>query len=204
MEFVPYYLGAYLAGSIPFGLLVARARGIDIRAFGSGNIGATNVGRALGRTYAVVVFTLDFLKGLIPAWMAARHAGPGPCPWEVICVALLTVLGHNYPVWLKFKGGKGVATSAGALSALLLVPVLMALAVWVISFFTTRFVSVASLAATVSLPVTTWFVRPERSCLILTLAIMILCFIRHCSNIAALVAGTEHRFQKNQEYPEKP
>ena len=204
MDWAPYYIGAYLAGSIPFGWLAARANGIDIRTVGSGNIGATNVGRALGTKYAVLVFALDFLKGLVPAWLAAAYAGPGPLPWEVIGIALLAVIGHNYPVWLRFKGGKGVATSAGALTALLPFSAAVAAAVWVVFFFSTRYVSVASLASVISLPIATWFFRPERPCLILAFAIMILGIVRHRSNIAALIAGTEHRFQKKNETSSEP
>jgi len=196
VDFVPYFIGAYLAGSIPFGWLVARARGVDIQQVGSGNIGATNVGRALGKPYAILVFALDFLKGLLPAWLALRAAGGGPIPWEVIGVAILAVVGHNYPIWLKFKGGKGVATSAGALTALLPVTAAIGAAVWAAVFLTTRYVSVASLIAAISLPITTWFVRPERPCLVLTLVIAALGVVRHRSNISALIAGTENQFKK--------
>ncbi|MBV9464206.1 MAG: glycerol-3-phosphate acyltransferase, partial [Verrucomicrobiae bacterium] len=105
---------AYLAGSIPFGLLVARARGVDIREVGSGNIGATNVGRALGKKYAYLVFALDFGKGILGVWLARRVIGDAlpSLPWWIVSSALATVLGHSFPIWLKFKGGKGVATSA--------------------------------------------------------------------------------------------
>ncbi len=143
------------------------------------------------------------MKGFIPAWLAAERAGPGSIPWEVAGVALLAVIGHNYPVWLKFQGGKGVATSAGALMALLPLSVAVAAAVWTLFFFSTRYVSVASLAGAVSLPIATWFIRPERPCLILTLAIMILGFIRHRSNLLALIAGTEGRsLSKNKKSSE--
>lgn len=199
MDWAPYYIGAYLAGSIPFGWLIARAKGVNIREIGSGNIGATNVGRALGGKVAALVFVLDFLKGLAPTWLAAIHAGPGPYPWQVVIVGMLTIIGHNFPVWLKFKGGKGVATTAGVLAALIPVTALVGITVWAILYFSTRIVSIASLAAAISLPITTWFARPELPCMVLTTAMMILGAIRHRSNIAALIAGTENRFDPKKE-----
>lgn len=203
----PYYLIAYLSGSIPFGWLVARARGVDIREVGSGNIGATNVGRVLGKPYAVLVFSLDLAKGLLPVWaaQAAFEKNPVPgAPWHLLGIALLAVLGHNHPVWLKFKGGKGVATSAGALAALLPVPLLIAAAVWVLFFYSLRYVSVASLAAMVSLPIATWFLKPEPAYLALTGVLVVFSFIRHRSNIAALIAGTERRFDRKPKQESAP
>jgi glycerol-3-phosphate acyltransferase PlsY len=193
MEYAPYYVCAYLAGSIPFGWIIARAKGVNIREVGSGNIGATNVGRALGKPFAVLVFILDFAKGFVPVWLTP----PGHSThWPLAVVALLTVIGHNYPIWLGFKGGKGVATSAGALSVLLPVTVLVAAAVWALIYFSTRYVSLASLGCAVSLPVTTYFYRPLAEYLILTSILMVLGFIRHWSNILALFQGKEHRFSR--------
>ena len=110
---VLYLLGAYLIGSIPFGLLAGKMQGIDIRAHGSGNIGATNVFRTLGKPAGLSVFALDFLKGWFPVWLSSRSAtDAGVLP---VLAAVCAILGHNYPVWLKFKGGKGIATSGGVL-----------------------------------------------------------------------------------------
>lgn len=198
MDWAPYYIGAYLAGSIPFGWLVARAKGVNIREVGSGNIGATNVGRALGRNYAILVFLLDFLKGLIPTWLAASQTG-GSLPWEVIVVALLSITGHVFPIWLNFRGGKGVATAAGALTALLPIPVLAAVAVWIILFYSTRYVSVASLCAAVMLPFAAWLFDADTSGIALATSIMLLAFFTHRSNIAALLQGRENRFTKSDK-----
>ena len=205
MGTLPYYIGAYLAGSIPFGWLITKAKGVDIRRIGSGNIGATNVGRALGRKYAILVFLLDFMKGYLPVMLTKSllvSTGQGASSaWQLIVVALLAVAGHNYPVWLKFKGGKGVATSMGALMALLPGPALITLAVWVLVFSSFRYVSLASLASIVSLPVSTLFLKPELPYLILTATLTILSFIRHRSNIRALLSGTEHQFKKEDASP---
>src|SRR5256885_8143779 len=150
-------IGSYLLGSIPFGCLAGRIRGIDIRKVGSGNIGATNVVRVLGKRYGYPVFVLDFLKGFGAVKFSMLLAtGPPPAfnlP-EVfgIIAAACSVVGHIYPLWLRFKGGKGVATSAGALLALTALGGLIALATWIAIFWLTRYVSVASLTAAATPP----------------------------------------------------
>jgi acyl phosphate:glycerol-3-phosphate acyltransferase len=193
MELVPYYIGAYLSGSIPFGWLVARARGVDIREAGSGNIGATNVGRVLGRKYAFLVFALDFFKGLIPTWLAVRHAGNG---WDVIGIAILAVMGHVFPIWLRFKGGKGIATGAGALTALIPVAVLVGITLWIVLYYTTRYVSIASLAGAIALPITVAIHHFTAPLFSLALFAAGLAIFTHRSNIVGLIKGTEHRFTK--------
>src|SRR5256714_9548432 len=144
--------GSYLLGSIPFGFLAGRLVGIDIRQAGSGNVGATNVVRILGKRYGYPVFALDVLKGFGPVKIAMLMEPGRPPEWNSpeifgILAAMSSVLGHLYSPWLKFKGGKGVATSAGALLALTPTATLIGVAIWIIVFWLTRYVSLASLTA---------------------------------------------------------
>ena len=149
-------LWGYLAGSIPFGYLIGRFNGIDIRKYGSHNIGATNVTRVLGIANGRFCFLLDFLKGVIPVLLIGYGFGGkspiGPA-WSGVLVAIGCVLGHMYPCWLNFKGGKGVATSIGALIALSFWPVIIALLVWWFVYQKTKIVSLASLATAGTTPV---------------------------------------------------
>ncbi len=198
----------YLLGSIPFGLLVARSRGIDIRLHGSGNIGATNVLRTLGKKWGILVFALDALKGVAAVLLAKTvlaRALPGAetaalAPEHLgILGGLACVLGHNFPVWLGFKGGKGVATTAGVLVALLPVAAGVALVVWVAVFFLTRYVSAASIAAGVAIPPTVWVVERRANALFwFGVAAAGLAIWRHRSNIRRLLAGTESRFERKK------
>ena len=167
MEITSYILAAiaaYLLGSIPTGYLVARARGIDIRSVGSGNIGATNVFRILGKSAGIFVLLVDFLKGFLACWMVARIAGqffestPSQKDYLALTSGLAAILGHNYTCWLKFKGGKGIATSAGVLAALFPKVFLIGLALWLLVFLVSRYVSLASIVAAASLPVSAWLV----------------------------------------------
>jgi len=195
-----YPLAAFLAGSIPFGLLVARAKGVDIRAHGSGNIGATNVLRVVGKPYGIAVFILDFLKGLLPVLALRHYAGPEAVGGIAgVATALCAILGHNYPPWIGFRGGKGIATSAGALLALFPIALTAALLIWVIVFKSTRYVSVASIAAAWAIPVAV-AVASARSgewsapYLVFAFAVAVLATWRHRSNLRNLRNGTEHRF----------
>ena len=153
-------VGAYLLGSIPTGYLVARAKGVDIRSVGSGNIGATNVFRAVGRVAGVAVLAIDLLKGLAACtalvWLVQDHLLPANSgavrEWLALVAAVFAILGHNYTCWLRFKGGKGIATSAGVLIALVPKALLVILIVWILVFALTRYVSLGSIAASVTLP----------------------------------------------------
>ena len=159
-------LGAYLAGSIPFGLLIGKARGVDVRTKGSGNIGATNVGRVLGKRWGLTCFGLDVLKGLVPTtvaglvegvWGASTITSGQAGAW--LGVAACSVVGHMFPVWLKFKGGKGVATGLGAclgVHPFLSIPALSSLAVWIACVKATRYVGLSSSLAAVCLPLLVW------------------------------------------------
>jgi len=192
---------AYVLGSIPTGYLVARSRGVDIRAVGSGNIGATNVFRVLGRGPGVFVLAVDALKGyaacrgigaLGVAWFGGASAAAAE--WFPIVAGLSAILGHNYTCWLRFKGGKGVATSAGVLLALFPKAFLAVLAVWVTVFALSRYVSLASIAAAVALPLAVGLFGYAAERLAVALLMSVLAIYRHRSNIQRLLAGTEHRF----------
>jgi glycerol-3-phosphate acyltransferase PlsY len=192
-------LGAFLLGSIPTGYLVARAKGIDIRQHGSGNIGATNVFRTLGKPLGVLVFFIDALKGFAAVWLAMHYGGASA--WPGIAAAVAVIAGHNYTPWLGFKGGKGIATSAGVLMALMPWAVLAIALVWFAVFFATRYVSLASICAAAALPVAVgalWFYGCGGNAPLLGFALLIaaLAIWRHRSNIERLMAGTEHRFER--------
>ncbi len=199
---------AYVAGATPFGYLVAKWKGIDIREHGSGNIGATNVIRVLGKKIGIPVFAMDMLKGLLPVvvarfWCIQTAHEP---TWPMLLAALGSVLGHNFTFWLGFKGGKGVATSAGAILALLPAALGVAVLVWMIFFFSTRYVAVASIAAGLSLPLTVLTQRaltgsPALPLLGFATVIGLLAVWRHRSNIQRLREGTENRFIPRSQRP---
>lgn len=192
---------SFLIGSIPTGYLVARARGIDIRQHGSGNIGATNVFRTLGKPLGIFVFFADVIKGAAAVWLALRFGGGAELPGIVAAVA--AIAGHNYTPWLGFKGGKGIATSAGVLIALAPWVALIGVAVWGALFYATRYVSVASIGAAASLPVVAgvfWAVGRGGAPLFgFLLLISALAIWRHRANIQRLRAGTESRFAKKNK-----
>jgi acyl phosphate:glycerol-3-phosphate acyltransferase len=184
-------LGAYLLGSVPFGLLLARAGGYgDIRALGSGNIGATNVLRTGNKGLAAATLVLDAAKGAIAVLVAVRF---GPAMAAVAAVAVF--LGHLFPVWLGFKGGKGVATGLGVLLAYLWPVGLLALATWLAIAALTRYSSLAALVAAVLAPLYAWLLVHEtlRPAIVAILAVLVV--IRHAENIGRLVRGTEGKIR---------
>jgi len=148
-----WIVGAYLVGSIPFGFLVGKMRGKDIRMLGSKNIGATNVYRTVGKSWGILAFVCDFLKGLLPTLAAQRY---GNADWLPLAVGIMTVAGHMWTCFMKFKGGKGIATGFGMLVALTPVLVLAAFAVWVVVMLISHYVSLGSIAAAAFLMVTVW------------------------------------------------
>lgn len=186
-------LGAYLLGSIPTGYLWCKARGIDIRTVGSGNIGATNVMRALGKPIGITVLLMDAAKGFVPVFVAPAYFPQLDKTLLQILCAIAVVAGHNWTCWLRFKGGKGVATSAGALLAMLPLPFLCALVVWGAVFALWRYVSLASIAAAVATPVATWLATHELKFFLFTLLLAAAAIWRHRSNIRRLLDGTENR-----------
>lgn len=199
---------AYIAGATPFGYMVAKWKGIDIRQHGSGNIGATNVIRVMGKKIGLPVFALDVLKGLLPVLLAriwSARMGFDPT-WPMLLAALGSVLGHNFTFWLGFKGGKGIATSAGVMLAVLPIALGVALLLWIAIFYTTRYVAIASIAAGISLPLTVLAQRaltggPALPMLGFAAVIGGLAVWRHRSNIQRLRAGTENRFVSRSHRP---
>ncbi len=218
---------AFLLGSIPFGLLIAKSQGINIREHGSGNIGATNVLRIVGKKYGISCFVLDFFKGFIPALLAynlftftnadstmavdfiRQHAFDfGDAQFQAqgmkVLTGLCAILGHNYSPWVNFKGGKGIATSAGVLLAFMPFATLILIAIFIITFKVTRYISVASMVAAGSLPFLvlygswshgkiqagTW----DKPLFIFAAFIGALAIWKHRSNIVSLRAGEEHKF----------
>jgi glycerol-3-phosphate acyltransferase PlsY len=213
---------AFLAGSIPFGLLIARAKGVDIRRHGSGNIGATNVWRVLGRGPGMLCFALDVFKGLLPTlgagWalgLVRAHPLPGPIEpgpaWLWLATMAATILGHMYSPWVGFRGGKGVATGLGAMLGVwpfLTTPALAAAAMWVGVARATRYVSAASIAAAAALPILVllWArsgdaPREAWPFVAATAALALLVIIKHRANIQRLLAGTENRIGRRTPPP---
>ncbi len=191
-------LAAYLLGAVPFGLLIAKSRGVDIRQVGSKNIGATNVLRSVGKPWGILTFACDALKGYLPsAWfptLAGSAAG-----WLGMACALAAILGHNFPVYLRFKGGKGVATSAGALLGLAPAAMGIGVVVWAALLFAFRYVSLASIVAAAVVPAAGWWLYRDTPLLPAFLsALGVLVIVRHRANIQRLLAGTENRFGRKK------
>lgn len=201
---------AFLAGSVPTGYLIARSKGIDIRKHGSGNIGATNVGRVLGRKLGLICFALDVLKGLLPTLVMGIVLGtlgtlavPPADAWAWLGVMAMTVLGHLFTPWLGFKGGKGVATSLGALLGVapaLALPCLLAFAVWIGSLRIWAMVGLSSVLAASCLPVGVallFIVAGQTDAmapfLVITLALAVLVIVKHRENLRRIARGTEPR-----------
>jgi len=205
ITFAVLLVGSYLLGSIPFGYLIGRIAGIDIRKVGSCNIGATNVVRVLGKRYGYAVFLLDFFKGFGAVKLSMFLAMRSPPGWNSpelfgIIAAVSSIVGHSYPPWLKFKGGKGVATSAGALFALTAVGGLIGLAIWIVIFLLTRYVSVASVTAALVLPIVIFVIsrRNEgvKGIFYFSVCAAAVVVWRHRSNLFRLMRGTEPRFSR--------
>jgi len=212
-----WILIGYLCGSIPFGVMIARARGVDIRKTGSGNIGATNVGRVLGRRWGIACFILDGLKGLLPVLLAGILSGPLRADqtltaaslgaWMLVMAA--TVIGHMASLFLRFRGGKGVATSFGACLGIwpvLTIPILAALVVWIVTLRVGRMVSLASVTSAVALPflIVIWSLVPaglpwsaplHTIWPVCAIAVLLCAFViwRHRTNISRIRQGSEPR-----------
>jgi len=196
--FIGCALVSYLLGSIPTGFVWCKARGIDIRTIGSGNIGATNVMRALGKPIGIVVLLLDAAKGFVPVFVAPVFFPQADKTWLQIVCSVAVVAGHNWTCWLKFKGGKGIATSAGAMLAMLPVPLLCAAVVWGVVFAVSRYVSLASIAAAAALPVATGWIERNVTFTVFTAVLAAVAIYKHKPNIQRLLAGTEHRIGAKQ------
>jgi len=217
--FVPAIIGAYLLGSIPFGLLIAKAHGKDLRSIGSGNIGATNVSRALGRKWAYICFVLDVLKGVLPmlVTLSLARGSSSESQTEKVILLLLwlvvgcaAILGHIFPIYVKFRGGKGVATSFGVALGLwpyYTICASFAIVIWMAVVLIWRYVSLASIAASITFPlvlILTIVLRPGWEfvslwpLLIAATAIPLMVIIRHRENIKRLLAGTESKILKGK------
>jgi acyl-phosphate glycerol 3-phosphate acyltransferase len=198
-------LGAYLIGAIPFGYLIGKWRGINIFEHGSGNLGATNVGRVLGKRFGILVFVLDFMKGALPVLAVLHLVRVDDYPSELFAIAagMGAFLGHLFPVYLKFRGGKGVATGAGIVAVLLPGPTVGAVVTWVLVLTLTRYVSVASMSAGLMLYllqtslVAHPFAGPAASLTYFCAVAAALVIARHFSNIRRLFAGTEGQLKEN-------
>jgi glycerol-3-phosphate acyltransferase PlsY len=204
----------YLIGSIPFGLIVVKVvKGVDIRTLGSRNIGATNVGRVLGRKWGLLVFVLDFAKGFLPSFgvwallvSSQAHQQGGTLTTQsqitLIGASLAVILGHIFPLYLRFRGGRGVATGAGVFSVLAPLPLAIAAAVWLLVVTVSRYVSFGSICAGIALPASfialnfqTAF-KEQKPLTILCLAVGAVVILRHIPNIKRLVRGTEGKIGK--------
>jgi glycerol-3-phosphate acyltransferase PlsY len=190
----------YLVGSIPTGFLIGQARGIDIRQHGSGNIGATNVWRVLGWKWGLLAFVSDFLKGFLLLFLYRQYASAdgeiGMNSLFLVVAGVTAIIGHNYTPWLGFKGGKGIATSAGVLAALMPWVLAVALSLWIIATLVTRTVSIGSILAAASLaPLAYFFYRGNWIYFGLACLAGLLAIWRHRSNIERLLAGTESRIE---------
>jgi glycerol-3-phosphate acyltransferase PlsY len=192
---------AYLLGAIPNGFLIAKARGIDIRKVGSGNIGATNVYRSVSKGMGILTFVLDAIKGAVPALLfpvlVTGCSKEGAPAWLPLLFGGLAIAGHTWPVYLKFKGGKGVATSAGALIGIAPGATGIGVLCWFIALVGTRYMSVASIVAAIAVPTAGWWLyRGQGFALPIALILLGLLIIwRHKGNIARLMNGTESRFE---------
>ncbi|MGH9838444.1 MAG: glycerol-3-phosphate 1-O-acyltransferase PlsY [Blastocatellia bacterium] len=193
---------AYFLGSIPFGFLIVKLRsGADIRETGSGGTGATNVSRKAGKGAGIVTLVLDALKGFAAVWAARWLTGDSGTSWIVAGAAVLAIIGHCFPVWLKFKAGKGVATGLGVFLAIVPWAVLAALVVFIVIFWRTRFVSLGSIVAAAFIPTWTCIMHawvepvsdfpPIIAALCASAAVII---AKHAENIKRLMAGTENKF----------
>ena len=196
-------IASYVIGSFPTAYIAGKLAGIDIRKVGSGNVGATNVARVIGKRFGYPVFVVDVAKGFAAVKLAEAFATVHSSAFFVdlcgVIAAIFAVIGHSFPVWLGFKGGKGVATSIGALFALNWIAALVVGIVWLIMFQITRYVSLASIVAAVSLPITIaamLFLEqlPTPVLLYFSLVLAAIVVFRHRSNISRLLSGTEHRF----------
>ncbi len=206
MAYIIIFIGAYLFGATPWGFIIGKMKGIDIREHGSGNIGATNITRTLGGGYGKLCFLLDTLKGFLPVYITMLVVEQKILEVDVdnamIIATLATVMGHIFPVYLKFKGGKGISTTGGALLALAPGAFICSGLLWVVVFKTSRYVSLASIIAAATLPFNAWVLNliglsKTTTTLFVFLAILgLLAVIRHISNIKRLLNGTESRFSK--------
>jgi len=207
-----WVLVAYLCGTISFALLIGKIKGVDIRTVGSGNVGASNVGRAFGRKWGFLCFLLDVAKGAVPTAIAGAMLGyisndnlPAADAWKWLAIGTAAIVGHMFPLWLRFKGGKGVATGLGVMLGIfpfLTWPGVAALFIWIVATVAMRYISLSSMLAACSLPIIVtlmialgdgYTLTQAHPFLIVTGLLAALVVLKHRSNIIRLLAGTETR-----------
>ena len=194
---------SYLFGSLPIGLMVGRmVKGIDVRDYGSGNIGASNVWRTMGPLWGIAVFLFDFCKGYFPTHLAGHVVGLSP--WITILVGLAAIMGHNFSPFLKFKGGKGVATSLGVVSALSWPAAAIGFVVWGLCLLITRYISVASMVGAVVTSAFLIYLHPDPPHILFALLVTLFVIIKHRPNMARLKAGTEPKVGRSETQPNAP
>ncbi len=195
-------VAGYLLGSLPFGVWVARAHGVDIFKVGSGNPGATNVKRSIGKKAGNLVFLLDFLKGVLaalwPLLPVLGFAGGELAERMAVAGMVGAIVGHSFSCFIGFRGGKGVATSLGGLLALSWPVALIGVGVWVAVFYTTRYVSLASILLAASLPLSSWLLHQTLFLTLFFCLLAVFIIVRHRANIQRLLAGTESKFAKKK------
>ena len=201
LSYIITALAAYLLGSLPTGYLVGRAKGVDIRTVGSKNMGATNVFRTVGKTLGIFVLLVDALKGWVAVTFVSQIAphvfsNAAPEDYLRITAGIGAILGHNYTCWLKFKGGKGIATTAGVMGALVPWALLIVVGLFFVLFAATRYVSVGSIGAAAALPFATWFTTHHDVGLTVISGVLgALAIFKHKKNIQRLMNGTENRIE---------
>jgi glycerol-3-phosphate acyltransferase PlsY len=191
---------AYLLGSIPFAYLAGRTRGIDIRTVGSKNVGASNVFRELGKGIGIAVMALDIAKGLVAVLIADALTSS---PWPLIAAAA-AILGHVFPVWLRFKGGKGVAVAGGAVIGLAPLPALIVLVLWIVIVATTRYVSVGSIVGAAVFPFLVFAFGAPWPTVVFAFLAAVMVILRHRTNIRRLAHGQEHRLDFRRAHRGEP
>ncbi len=192
---------SYFIGAIPFGFLLGKTRGIDIRNAGSGNIGATNVMRVVGKPWGIFTLVLDACKGFVPAAFFPLLAGEGaPALLGLLC-GVAAIVGHSFPVYLRFRGGKGVATSAGVLVGVTPAAFGVGIAVFLVLFGIFRYVSLGSIGAALAVPIASFFLHDSREVTIVLAVLAVVVIWRHKDNIRRLLSGTENRVGRAKRRP---
>jgi glycerol-3-phosphate acyltransferase PlsY len=192
LKLVVYLILSYLCGAIPFGFIIAKLfKHVDIRTVGSGNTGATNVYRSISKPLGILTLMLDLLKGFVPVYLAMFFYPE--YQWLIISVAFITIIGHTFTIFLRFKGGKGVATACGAFLAINPLAVLICFVTFVVILSIFKYVSFASIIAAFMLPISLYFLNALPEIVVFSGIISILVIVRHISNIKRLLNGTENK-----------
>jgi len=204
MSLILVIIIGYILGSLPFSFWLGKMKGVDIRRVGSGNVGATNLARSVGAGWGTIAFILDLGKGLLAVVLAGYifslfEDNLTSSAMLKIIGGIMSICGHNWSMWIKFKGGKGVATSAGVFLGLAPIPLVLSLAVWLVVFAFFRYVSLASIISMISLPI--WMLvgiggKVALPIIVFSCIVTVLIIIRHRSNIRRLIQGRENRFKK--------